>query len=240
MQAVILAAGMGNRLGSLTSNRPKALVRVAGRELILRVMDFLDHSLITERIVVTGYMSKLLDDFLKKHRPDVKTIHNHGYRLGSIKSIETALPLIKGDFLILNTDHIYPKKMLDRILEKRQGLMAVCDFDRKLVADDMKVKLGPDGKLSGIRKTLSDFDGGYIGMTYCSRDVFFKYREGVAMVRKNEGEKASVEAVLGELARANAPINICDTTGMKWFEVDTKEDLAAAEKTLEAKPDFLL
>lgn len=239
MQAIILAAGLGTRLGALTGERPKALVRVAGRELILRVFDFLDHPSITERIVVTGYESERMAQFLKSHESRAKTVFNPNFKDGSIRSIETALPRIKGEFLLMNADHIYPRRMIEVILKNRRGLAAVCDFDRKLGADDMKVKIGRDGKLQLIKKTLADFDCGYIGMTYCDAKSLPSYAEGVKTARKNEGDACAVECALGTLAGMGLGANICDASGMRWFEVDTSEDLAAADNALAGKQDLL-
>jgi len=240
MQVIILAAGVGSRLGDLTFDRPKAMVRVAGRELILRVKDFLDHPAIGEKIVVTGYKSDFLSDFLKKNWPEAKTIFNPHYKEGSIRSIETALPLIKGDFLVMNADHIYPRRMLQHIIGRGQGLSAVCDFDRTLGPDDMKVRLCESGKLKFIRKTLDEFDCGYIGMTYCASNELPTYKNCVSQTRKAEGDKAAVEFALGYLATKDHKINICDTSGIGWLEVDTQEDLAKAEETLQNNPGFLL
>jgi choline kinase len=240
MQAVILAAGLGNRLGDLTSGRPKALVPVAGRELILRTLDFVDHPAITERLVVTGYEGERLRDFLADHCPAALTVHNPHYRDGSIRTIETALDHISGDFLLMNVDHIYPRRMLDRILEKASGIAAICDFDRELVADDMKVKLTAEGKLWRIRKTLTDYDGGYIGMTSCAGDCLEHYKDNVLAARKAEGDAAAVEMALATLADCNKTINICDVSGMGWLEVDTQDDLLHAEQTLRDNPHFLL
>lgn len=239
MQAVILAAGLGNRLGDLTSDRPKALVPVDGRELILHTLDFVDHPSISERIVVTGYEGERLREFLAEHCPGVRTVHNPHYRDGSIRTIEAALPHVAGDFLLLNVDHLYPRRMLGRILERARGITAICDFDRRLVTDDMKVKLGTKGTLKRIRKSLEEFDGGYIGMTFCSASHLHAYREAVRAARRTEGDAAAVEAALGALAAQEEPVNICDVSGMGWLEVDTQDDLLHAERTIRDNPHFL-
>lgn len=239
MQAVILAAGLGNRLGNLTDDRPKAMVRINGKELILYVLDFLNHPAVTERIVVTGFGSELLGNFLKQHRPDVRTVFNKHFTEGSVCTIETALPHLMGDVLILNADHIYPRRLLTRVIECRRGITAVCDFDRVLVDDDMKVKCSPDGRLLHIRKTLSDYDGGYIGMTFCSSEMLDKYRNAVETTKVSDGNGAPVEFVLGRLA-ASALVHICDTSGIRWLEIDTPEDILHAEVSLFRQEDFLL
>lgn len=240
MRAVIIAAGLGERLGGLTKDRPKALVQVAGRELILRALDFIDHPRITSRIVITGYEGELLTRFLKDRCPKVSTAHNPHYRDGSIRTIETALPFIYGDFLLMNVDHIYPQRMLKHIIEGVKGITAMCDFDRTLGPDDMKIKLREDGCLKGIKKTLSDYDGGYIGMTYCSKDSLETYKKTVRQSRKSAGDSVSVESALAHMASNDQDIKICDVSGMGWLEVDTPLDLEVAEKTITDNPNFLL
>jgi choline kinase len=240
MQAVILAAGLGNRLGELTRTIPKALVRVDRRELILHALGFLEHPAITERIVVTGYRAPDLTGFLREQHPKAKLVHNPRFTRGSILSIETALSLISGEFLLMNVDHIYPGRLLTHILERRRGLMAMCDFDRSLGPDDMKVKLDEQGLLADIRKTLDSFDGGYIGMTYCAASLLDSYRQAVQAVLKSCGHEACVEQVLDQASSDGQPVGICDTSGMRWLEVDTPEDLERAESVLAGDPNFLL
>lgn len=239
MQAVIIAAGLGNRLGELTSDRPKALVPVADRELILRTLDFVDHPAITDRIVVTGYEGRSLSNFIAERCPGVLVVHNPNFKDGSIRTIEVALEHVRGDFLLMNVDHIYPRRMLDRILENSTGITAICDFDRELVADDMKVKLS-DGRIAAISKQLDEYDGGYIGMTCCSADNLERYGQGVQKTREVDGDSANVEAALARLAKEKEEINICDVSGMGWLEVDTPADLEHAERTIRQNPEFLL
>ncbi len=240
MKAIILAAGMGNRLGSLTEEKPKAMVQVGGRELILRVMDVLDACGIMERVVVTGYKAEVLTAFLGRHCPTVTTVHNPHYTVGSIRTIETALPHLDDEFLLMNVDHIYPRRMLEGIMADRRGLMAICDFDRTLVADDMKVRLDTQKRITAISKTLEHFDGGYIGMTYCGRDMLDTYRAALHETLATRGNTANVEAILGHCAERKTPVETFDASGIGWLEVDTGEDRQSAEHTLSTMPDFLL
>lgn len=239
MNAIVLAAGLGNRLGSFTESRPKALVPVAGRELILRVLDLLTSPDIRERIVVTGFSADALTAFLRQHDPAVQCIHNPHFRDGSIRSVEAALPFMDDEFLLMNVDHIYPRSLFNLVLQQRRGITAVCDFDRPLVADDMKIALALDRTITAIGKELSDCDGGYIGMTYVARDKLDAYRKGLAHARADYGDRAPAEWILRWLMAAGERIEVCDTSGHSWLEVDTPEDLARAEAMLLEQKDFL-
>lgn len=239
MKAVILAAGLGERLGRITSDKPKALVPVDNRELILRVLDFLDHPAITSKAIVVGYLADKFKDFLKEKKVDAAIYYNPHYKQGSIRTIETALPFLDDEFLLMNVDHVYPKRMLPVILNKRKGITAICDFDRTLGADDMKIKLSEKRCLTGIKKTLTDYDGGYIGMTYCDRDHLDCYKQAVAKTRETFGDGAPVEWVLGHMVSQGQQVNICDASGLGWLEVDTSEDLDNADKKLTADRNFL-
>ncbi len=239
MKALILAAGLGNRLGDITKERPKAMAKVAGRELILRVFDFLDHASIGPKAVVTGYCAEKLSDFVSANARGTTLFHNPDFRRGSIMTLETAVPFLDDDTLIMNVDHIYPKRMLPVILKSAAGITAICDFDRTLGRDDMKVKLDRDMRLTRIMKTLTDFDCGYIGMTFVKRTHLDSYISAIGETRKIYGDDSPVEWVLGHMAANDRKINICDASGIGWLEVDTQDDLKAAETKLETDKDFL-
>ena len=74
MIGVILAAGMAKRLRPLTDERPKCLLTVGQRTLLQRTVDGILTAGITELVVVTGYRSQMIRDFLTEHYPTL-TIH---------------------------------------------------------------------------------------------------------------------------------------------------------------------
>lgn len=239
MQAIILAAGLGSRLCNLTEDKPKALVRVCNRELISWAISFLAGGEIESITVVTGYRGNLLKEFLGSNHPAVRTIQNDRFKDGSIFTIKKGLECVDGDFLLMNVDHIYPKGLLAKMMSNKRGITAVCDFDRQLVADDMKIKLDPSGKIQAIRKTLTDFNGGYIGMTMVEKDSIETYRHGVEEALRREGDATSVEMALGAIALNGNPINVCDASGIRWYEVDDQSDLAKAEEMIKNDPAFI-
>ncbi|MEP6871732.1 MAG: sugar phosphate nucleotidyltransferase, partial [Anaerolineaceae bacterium] len=60
-KAVLLAAGRGSRLGVLTETQPKPLLVVAGRPIIVHILDGLRRAGIEEITVITGYLGDVLE-----------------------------------------------------------------------------------------------------------------------------------------------------------------------------------
>lgn len=236
MKAVILAAGIGSRLGEMTRNMTKGLVPVCGRKLIDYLLDFFDLDAFDEILIIGGHYY----DDLKKHVdgkniPQVRTVKNEQYLKGNIFTLIRGLEEFSDDsFLITNVDHIYPPILFERMRESFDFITAMCDFDRMLGDDDMKVKLRDDGKsVAAISKELTEFDCGYIGMTYIDRSVAEVYRNAIDVALSRYGDKAVAENVLQVLAESiDAAPRICDLTGIGWYEIDTEEDLMHAEKEI--------
>ena len=235
MKVIVLAAGLGNRLGTYTTDIPKALVTVAGKALIDHLLRFINHPAVSKITIVGGYQFDRLAAHIDSQRITTKPItllENTRFTEGSILTLKTALPKMTDSFLLMNTDHIYPAAMLTHILSNVSGLTAICDFNRDLVADDMKIKLNAKKQIVAIDKKLTNFDGGYIGMTYCDKTMIPTYTTAIHTTIETDGTHVSVERVLANLAANAHPIAICDTSAFIWHEVDTPDDRAKAETAL--------
>ena len=66
MQAIILAAGMGNRLGKYTKNNTKCMLEINGKTLVERALDALDENGIKKCVIVVGYQKENLMNFVGK------------------------------------------------------------------------------------------------------------------------------------------------------------------------------
>ena len=64
MQAIILAAGLGKRLGNLTQNNTKCMVEIHGKTLIERSLDKLTEAGVTRVVLVIGYEGQKVVDLL--------------------------------------------------------------------------------------------------------------------------------------------------------------------------------
>ena len=62
LSALILAGGLGTRLKSLVSDRPKVMANINGRPFIYYLLDFLDRSNISKVTISTGFMSDIIEN----------------------------------------------------------------------------------------------------------------------------------------------------------------------------------
>jgi choline kinase len=88
-----------------------------------------------------------------------------------------------------------------------------------------------DKTIRKISKTLSEFQLGYIGMTYIGKNKLGLYQKALGQVIQDTKGKANVEGVLDYLSQQE-PIYTLDLGGFGWHEVDNQEDLQKAQKAL--------
>src|SRR3954452_5978944 len=107
MQAVLLAAGLGSRLGQLTANIPKALIPVGGMPLLAYAVRFAELAGARDVTVVGGYGFAQVKGEVAARGLRVRLVENAAFRDGNLVSLMTARPHVDGEFLLMNIDHIY-------------------------------------------------------------------------------------------------------------------------------------
>jgi choline kinase len=241
MKSIILAAGMGSRLGPLTKHIPKAAIAVAAQPLVLRAVNFARKIGINEIIVVGGYQSDRIKEILANET--VTILDNPNYKKGNFYTLACAERYLDDDFVLMNIDHLYPSHLARMISEVPEGIWAVSDFDRPLFADDMKIAVTGDichgPHITAISKELDEFDGGYCGMTVIKGAALNSYRIAYQNVMKHGRDQAVVEDIQAELINMQTSPRVLDISGIRWLEIDTQEDLANAERIMRMKPHFL-
>ncbi len=241
MRAILMAAGMGRRLADASGGIAKALVEANGKALILhqihclRAAGFCDDRL----VIVGGFEYERLAPLVSAEAPQATLCENTEYHHQNLLSLLSARDYLAQGFLLINVDHLMPPSVHLRMLDAAAPVVACVESGRTLADDEMKVKLNENGGLQAISKMLTEFDLGYIGMTRVRAGAVAAYLDAADAVLAGIGpEKAVVEMVLGQLAKVGFPVGICDFAGLAWAEVDTPDDLKAAEALLQANPNF--
>ncbi|HID65656.1 MAG TPA: hypothetical protein EYP32_01840 [Aquificaceae bacterium] len=218
---VILAGGEGSRLRPFTNNIPKALVKVAGRELLYRIIKQLEDLGVKRFVIVINEKFKgSIENFLKEHGFYGEIIYNPHPEKENGYSLYLAKEKVKGRFGVVMSDHIYEKAFLEKAL-KGKGLIVdkvglYIDID-----EATKVKCR-DGKIKDIGKDLKEYEGFDTG--------FFILEESIFDVAEKILKEKEV-LTMSELAK-RAGIPCTEVSGYFWMDVDTPEDIEKAKKLL--------
>jgi len=113
VRAIILAAGVGHRLGALTTHRPKCLLPLGEETILERQLRLLSAAGIDDVVVVVGFKAEQIaatvgDSVTLRHNPDFRTT-------GSVRSLQVAADFLEGDVLILNSDLVFTAPMLTEL-----------------------------------------------------------------------------------------------------------------------------
>ena len=234
MQAVLLAAGLGSRLGTLTRDIPKALITVADRPLLAYAVEFARAAGADTITVVGGFGFELVAAEVARRALPVRLVENRAFRDGNLISLTTARAHIEGadELLVMNVDHIYRPAIAALAAAPADDVTAFVDTDRELGADDMKVERDGAGRVRHIAKTLATWDAGYVGMTKIPRAAAARYWATVDAALAAEGRAIHVERVLARLADAGTPPACRDISGHGWLEVDLPDERDRANEAV--------
>jgi choline kinase len=228
---IVLAAGQGLRLGDIGDGRAKALLELGGRSLVARAIDFASALGATRIVVVTGKDPEAVAAAARATgKPALAIVDNPRFRAGNLLSLRAALPEVSRATLLANVDHVFARAAHAPIVAAMgTEVTAFCQFARAVESDEMKVELDATLHVRRIAKTLTDFAGAYIGLTFVPRARLADWRRAIAAVAGARGEAAVVEEVLQRLADDGIGVAAAGLDDIRWAEVDTPADLARAE-----------
>lgn len=233
--AIIMAAGVGSRIGDLMEEIPKPLLKINNRPIIEYDINFLRSVGVDEIIIVGGYKFDVLKKEINAIDKSIKVVNNKNYNSGNICSLKFGLNEVRGSgFLLYHADHIYHNDIAKKIKDQlKEDILIFTDNDRKLGNDDMKVKISEDGTLSRVSKKIDDFELGYVGITYCPKRCLDHYKRSLDLVIEEKTDQAVSEDVMQHIAdKKDKDIKIGDMSGSIWHEVDDMEDYRKANKII--------
>jgi choline kinase len=230
--ALILAAGVGRRLGSINEGKPKAMLELEGRPLLDRALSALEASGWQRAIVVTGYAAPAITDFLdgRGGSIEVATVHNPRYaETNNIVTMLAAADHLASGFCLLNSDIIFGSSILGEVLSHRDGVWLAVDGDEELGAEEMKVEVDDAGAVTRISKTLSPATsiGEYIGIVKFDAGGAATVLESARRLVRDGGEQLYYEDAIDRAAAALMARPVF-TRGEPWTEIDDEADYRRA------------
>ena len=158
LSAVILAAGVGSRLGTIGAGKPKALMEVGGRPLIHRALDALGQAGVGQIVVATGYAEEALHTEVGGSWKGIPVAYcrNPAYATTqnavSLGLCRDQMPA--GPFFKLDGDLIFHADILERLLTSVGELRVAVDQQGPLDTEAMKVRANKNGRIEAFGKTL--------------------------------------------------------------------------------------
>ena len=157
MKLVIIAAGQGKRIRSITAESPKTLLKINGRTLLETLFENCLHVGISDVVVVTGYQTKEIEGFIHNLRMalNIQTVYNPDWNLENGMSILAAKDTISAHetFIVSMSDHFYGPDLLEQVVKINLANNTACvalDFNKDDIFDidddnkyDVKYKREP-------------------------------------------------------------------------------------------------
>ena len=240
MKAVILAAGIGSRLRPLTNTMPKCLIEIKnGVSLLDYQIGMLKSAGFSENqiFIVAGYKAKKI----KERYDNLKYIINEKYTFNNIYSFYLIKNAILDDFILINSDTLFPKILLQQLTKEQGFSTMVVDKKSTIGAEEMKVAV-KNGFIKRISKELPLHIslGEYIGLS------FFKLRDAEMIFKMIENllerEKFNLwyeDAIDKMLDEDQIKIRAYLIENIPWIEVDNINDLRVARKRIKEIEDYV-
>jgi choline kinase len=236
MDALIMAAGRGSRLGAHTDDRPKSLVDLGGITPLEWQLDVLAARGIERAIIVTGYRRAAVEAVAERRadgRLRIEPVWNPFWSVTNvIGSAWMARERLTEPFVYLHADTVFEPSILDDLLAADGPAALPVDL-RPCEPEQMKARI-EDGRVVHLSKELSEAHtaGEFIGIGVFREAALGPVRAGLDAVLEAGTLTAYFEAALNHAIDAGLTVHPVPTAGRAWTEIDFEADLELARSIL--------
>ena len=242
-KALILAAGIGRRLGEPGAGEPKipkAMLDFDGKTLLARHIGILRGLGIRDITVVIGFAATQIGAALAAlgEGPPISAVVNPDFREGSVVSLWAGRAVLRSGnpVILMDADVLYDARLMMRLIDSPNADCLL--LDRKIEPGDEPVKLCVrDGRIVDFHKRPSephDWRGESVG--------FFRFSPAAAAELADRAEDyvatgrrlTEYEEPIRDMIMASAAdrFGFEDITGLPWTEIDFPEDVVKARALL--------
>ncbi len=245
MKAVILAAGCATRLRPHTDDLPKTLLPVAGVPILRRTITSLSRLGFDSFVIGTGYLEHLVQTSVAEwfgNTLDIQFVTNPVFRsTNNAYSLSLCRELVDGHpFLLIDGDVVFDSSVVEQLLERGTDCLSVrsiggIGLEEVKVTADAEDRIREIGKHVPVRTAMGESVGIELFSAESSRRLFAAldrrvHQQGLV----NEYYEASFQEIIDE----GAPLYGVDIGNRYATEIDTYEDLVAANARMSERPAF--
>ncbi len=235
---VLLAAGTGSRLRPLTLDAPKCLTTVAEKPILQRLLTNFRAQGIKKIIVATGYLEHRIREYLAIHASDmqVEYVFNPDYQTtNNIYSLWLARLAINEPFLLLESDLVFATELLNDMMQP--DCIAISQILPWM--NGTTVSVDGENKVSAFHTRVNPaIQTHYKTVNICSLSLesWFKVLDKLDHYISAKHLNTYYEAVFSDLALDKTLLfNAVFFDPDHWYEVDSMDDLDAADKLFLAR-----
>ena len=234
MKGIILAAGRGHRMKTLTNEKPKCLTKLRGKPLLEWQLDALRGGGISQIAIVTGYKHEMLEKW------DLKTFHNPFWeKTNMLSSLCCADEWLEKETCIVSySDIFYDPSAVGQLINCEAPIAITYDpnwleiWSKRFVdplTDAETFRLNADSTLQEIgntASTISEIQGQYMGLLRFDPQGWDKVKEIRLKQKIHVIDNLHITGMLQKIIAENhIPVTALPFEG-EWGEIDTLDDLA--------------
>jgi choline kinase len=235
MKGIILAAGRGSRLASLTENQPKCFTLLKGKPLIEWQLQALRAAGIQDIAVVTGYQSQSF------HHDLTCFFNDQWSESNMVTSLLSASAWLEHETCIVSYSDIVYSSNVVRSLQGTTGNIVISydpnwlelwqlRFEQPLDdAESFRVRNGILLEIGAQPESLDQVEGQYMGLLKITAEGWSQISGYIASLPMPEQYQLDMTGLLQRMLIQGAIINTVPIED-RWFEVDSVGDLACYEK----------
>ena len=229
-QCLILAAGNGSRLRTISGELPKPLVEFNGRPVLDHVISGAHKAGIEDFVIVLGYRGEMIREWCERRwagRTCFTWVENPDYHKSNGISALKAKNAIHGNFLLLMADHLFEPATARAMLRQKLGpgevILGVDPKIHRIFDIDDATKVRRRGSaIVQIGKDLKTYDAIDTGMFLCGPALFEE------LERASTDGNCSLSDGMRSLARRGR-LRALEIGDAEWHDLDTPEAFAHAQ-----------
>ncbi len=241
MKVILLNSGIGKRLGYLTQNKPKCLVKINEKETILdyQIKKIIKNNL-KDILITTGPFKDKIKKHIKFNYPALKIQYVHNpiyYKTNYIYTIYLIKDIIDEDVILLHGDLIFPSNLLRKIINSEEFNCVLINKEIPPPEKDFKALIINE-KIVQIGLNISGPNSAFLAPLYKLNNKFFKaWLEQIEKcVKENRVDLYAEDALNTILDKVVLRPFYFDTKACK--EIDDINDLNSVKKLFKKNNKF--